>query len=126
MRIRLEWARGAVTATLDDTPTARALYEALPCEARANTWGKEVYFDVPVKAPLEPDARQVVDPGAVCFWAQGCSLALPFGPTPVSTGSECRLVTAVNVLGRLDADPNVLATVMDGDAIRVDRAEDKR
>lgn len=41
---------------------------------------------MPLKALLESDSQQVVDPGTVCFWVQGSSLALPFGPTPVSKG----------------------------------------
>ncbi|MFO1352975.1 MAG: cyclophilin-like fold protein [Gammaproteobacteria bacterium] len=119
-RIRLSWADHAVTATLADTPTARKLLAALPCEAAANTWGDEVYFRVPVQAALEPDARQVVDPGTVCFWVEGQSLALPFGPTPISHGDECRLVSRVNVLGKLDGDPKLLGTIKSGALIRVE------
>jgi hypothetical protein len=123
-RIRISWPKGALTAVLRDTPTAEKLLAALPCEASANTWGDEVYFSIPVKAKLEPDARQVVDPGTVCFWVQGSSLALPFGPTPVSEGDECRLVTAVNVLGAFEGDARTLKTVRDGDAVRVERVSD--
>jgi hypothetical protein len=83
-----------------------------------------VYFEVPVEAALAPDARQVVEPGAVCFWVQGSSLALPFGPTPVSRGDECRLVTEVNVLGRIEGDPKELGKVRAGEVIRVERVED--
>jgi hypothetical protein len=122
-KIRISWPKGAVTATLQDTPSARALLAALPCESSANTWGEEVYFSLPVKAKLEPDARQVVDPGTVCFWVQGSSLALPFGPTPVSKGSECRLVTEVNVLGSIEGDARKLASVRDGDRIKVEAAD---
>jgi len=122
-RIRISWPGGALTASLQDTPTARQVLAALPCESSASTWGDEVYFSLPVKAKLEPDARQVVDPGAVCFWVQGSSLALPFGPTPVSRGSECRLVTDVNVLGNIEGDPRRLASVRDGDQIKVEVAQ---
>jgi len=93
---------------------------ALPCETSANTWGEEVYFSLPVAAQLEPDAQQVVDPGSVCFWVDGAALALPFGPTPVSKGRECRLVTKCNVLGKIAGDPGKLKSVRDGDAIRVE------
>ncbi|HSD61291.1 MAG TPA: cyclophilin-like fold protein [Burkholderiales bacterium] len=119
-RIRIRWPRGEATASLLDTPTAARVVKALPCESSANTWGEEVYFSLPVSAGLEPDARQVVDPGAVCFWVEGRSLALPYGPTPVSKGDECRLVAKVNVLGMLEGDPRVLAGVRDGDPIRVE------
>ena len=123
MKIRIIWDRGAVVGVLDDTPTARKLLAVLPCESTANTWGEEVYFTVPFGAELEPDARQVVPPGTVCFWVEGQSLAVPFGPTPVSRGIECRLVTKVNVLGRIEGDPRVLKSVRDGDTIRVEVVE---
>jgi hypothetical protein len=123
MRIFLTWPQGQVTARLLDTPTARALAAALPFESSAHTWGEEVYFETPVDAALEPDARQVVDPGTVCFWVEGQSLALPFGPTPVSRGAECRLVAPVNVLGQLEGDPRALAAIRAGDRPRVECVE---
>jgi hypothetical protein len=122
MRILIRWNSGEIVGVLDDTPTSRKLLDALPCTSRANTWGDEVYFSVPVKAELEPDASQIVDPGTICFWTQGSSLAIPFGPTPASEGDECRLVTKVNILGRLEGDAKVLGSVRDGDEIHVERA----
>ena len=118
--IRIAWDGGAVTADLRDTPTAAALLAALPCQARASTWGEEVYFELPVDAVLEPDARQVVDPGTVCFWVEGSALALPFGRTPVSKGNESRLVTRCNVVGKIAGDARVLRGVKDGAKIRVE------
>ncbi len=123
MRIRISWQTGAVEAIIDSTPTAKKVWEALPCSASASTWGEEVYFEMPVTAELEPDARQVVDKGAICFWVEGRSLALPYGPTPISQGDECRLVSEVNVLGRIDGDARVLTEVIDGASIKVERVE---
>jgi hypothetical protein len=120
MKIRISWGKQEVFGVLNDTPTAKRLFESLPCSSTANTWGEEVYFSVPVQADLDLDAREVVPPGAICFWVQGSSLAIPFGPTPVSRGDECRLVTKVNVLGQLEGDPRVLKSVRDGDKIRVE------
>ena len=79
---------------------------------------------MPVSAALEPDAQQVVPPGTIRFWVQGKSLAIPFGPTPVSRSNECRLVTKVNLLGKLEGDPRVLKSVRDGDDIRVGLANE--
>ena len=123
MRIRISWQTGAVEAIIDSTATAKKVWEALPCSASASTWGEEVYFEMPVTAELEPDARQVVDKGAVCFWVEGRSLALPYGPTPISQGDECRLISEVNVLGRIDGDARVLTEVVDGASIKVERVE---
>ncbi|MGW4565023.1 cyclophilin-like fold protein [Streptomyces sp. NPDC004561] len=135
MQIRISWPAGNVTATLDSTtPTAQALAKALPLTSAARTWGEEVYFDTGVSVSRETDARQVVEPGTVAFWTDGDALALPYGPTPISRGwglprtefgGECRLASPCNVLGRLDADAQVLATVRDGDPVRVELMDDQ-
>ena len=124
MQIRISWPADHLTATLDDTPTSRALVKALPLTASANTWGEEVYFDTGVSVELEDDAEQVVDPGTVAFWTDGDALALPYGPTPISRGEECRLASPCNLLGSLDDDPRRLATVRNGDPIRVELVAD--
>ncbi|MDG9693083.1 hypothetical protein CJI59_08725 [Streptomyces sp. Alain-F2R5] len=123
MEIRISWPAGHLTAALDDTPTAQALAKALPITASAHTWGEEVYFDTGVSVSRETDARQVVEPGTVAFWTDGDALALPYGPTPISRGAECRLASPCNVLGRLDGNPRLLATVRDGDPVRVERVD---
>lgn len=120
-RIRIAWKGGEVIANLRDNSSANQLLKILPCEASANTWGEEVYFELPLKLPLEADAQQVVEPGTVCFWVEGHSLALPFGPTPASKGKESRLVTRCNVLGSVAGDPRELKKVKAGTAIRVEQ-----
>ena len=120
MRIRISWDNGEVFGVLTDTPTANKLLQALPCSSSANTWGEEVYFSTPVRTVLETDAQQVVPPGTICFWVEGQSLAIPFGPTPISQGNECRLVAKVNLLGKLEGNPRVLKSIRDGDKIRVE------
>ncbi|GAA2817203.1 cyclophilin-like fold protein [Kitasatospora paracochleata] len=122
MRIRILWPAGQATAELRSTPTAEALWAVLPISSRANTWGDEVYFDTAVSVAREADAAQVVEPGTVAFWTDGDSLALPYGPTPISRDGECRLASACNILGVLDQDPQVLRTVRSGDSIRVEQA----
>ncbi|WP_336321110.1 cyclophilin-like fold protein [Streptomyces lavendofoliae] len=122
MQIRISWPAGQVTATLDETPTAKALAAVLPITSTAHTWGEEVYFETPASPALEAGARQVVEPGTVAFWTEGDALALPYGPTPISRGEESRLASPCNVLGRIDGDPRALATVRPGDPIRVEPA----
>jgi hypothetical protein len=123
-RIHITWDKGEVYAQLRDTPTTRELIAALPIESHAHTWGDEVYFATPVKAEKEDDAQQVVDPGTVCFWVEGQSLALPFGPTPISHGDECRLAARVNILGTVEGDAKVLGSIEAGDTVKVCLAEE--
>ncbi|BCM68124.1 hypothetical protein EASAB2608_03458 [Streptomyces sp. EAS-AB2608] len=125
MQIRISWPAGNITATLDaSTPTTQALAKALPLASTARTWGEEVYFDTGVSVSRATDARQVVEPGTVAFWTDGDALALPYGPTPISQGEECRLASPCNVLGSVDGDAGLLATVRAGDPIRVELIED--
>jgi hypothetical protein len=65
-----------------------------------------------------------VAPGTVAFWTDGDALALPYGPTLISQGDKCRLASPCNVLGRLNGDPRLLATVRDGDPVRVELVDE--
>jgi hypothetical protein len=121
MKLFLKSGSLSLTLDLKDTPTSRAVFEAAPFEGRAQTWGDEVYFETPVSATLESDAKQVVDPGTVCFWTQGDALALPFGRTPISTDERPKLANPCNVLGSI-ADFASLRKIKSGDKVRVERA----
>jgi hypothetical protein len=122
MKLRIDAAGLSFEVILEETPTAKALLAAVPFEARAQTWGEEVYFSTPVSAKLEADARQIVEPGTVCFWTEGDAIALPWGRTPISTDDRPKLASRCNVLGRLDGDPRELQKVRSGDKISVSKA----
>ena len=121
MKLCLKFKAERLEVDLFDTPTAKALIEALPFEARAETWGEEVYFATPVKAKLEKDARQIVEPGTVCFWTEGDAIALPYGRTPISTDERPKLASRCNVLGKIVGDPKRLHSVKGGETVRAEK-----
>lgn len=112
-----------IRADLRDTPTAAALWAAVPFESRALTWGEEVYFETPVKAKREADARDLVTAGELAFWIEGSAIAIGFGRTPISGPGEIRLASPTNIWGRALDDVRSLKTVRAGAAIKVERVD---
>ena len=113
-----------IRAELLDTPTADAIWSALPFESKAQIWGEEVYFTAPVVTQLEQDAKDVVEPGELAFWVQGSAIAIGFGPTPVSCGDEIRLVEPTNIWGKALDDVKQLGRIQAGAPIRVEANTD--
>lgn len=122
-RIRITVGGVELTAELLDTPTADAVYDSLPIESEARTWGEEVYFSTPVRVTREADARDVMKPGEIAFWVEGSAIAIGYGRTPVSRGDEIRLVARTNVFARALDDVRKLAAAGDGEPVRVEAAD---
>ena len=110
-------------ASLNESRTAGLLWDALPLEASANTWGDEIYFRIAVQADEEEGASDVVDMGAVAYWPPGQALCLFFGRTPASRGDEIRAASAVNVMGAIEGDAAVLKQVRSDARVVVDRIQ---
>mgnify|MGYP000569066247 CR=1 FL=1 len=118
-RIRITAGSVSVTAELNDSRTAEAVWQALPIEARAATWGDEIYFAIPLSLS-EENAQETVALGDLGYWPPGKAFCIFFGPTPASRGGEIRPASPVNVLGRVLGDPTLLRAVRAGETVRVE------
>ena len=118
--IRITAGQVVVTAELNDSKTAAAIWEALPIEAKADTWGDEIYFGIPVRAEADA-AKEVVALGDLAFWPPGHAFCIFFGPTPASRGDEIRPASPVNVVGRVHGDATVFKKVRAGTRVTLER-----
>ena len=110
-----------VSAELNDTDAAEAVWNALPFSASGNTWGDEIYFRIPVAAEPE-ELQEVVDFGDLAYWPPGSAFCIFFGPTPASRGDEIRPASAVAVIGRITGDAAQLRQVSAGTAVTITAA----
>lgn len=118
--IKIKIGNIELDAELNESKTAKLVWEALPLEANGQTWGEEIYFRIPVDAPLErPQAT--VDLGDVGYWPNGHAFCIFYGKTPVSGDREIVPASPVDVIGRVTSDVSILKTVTDPGRISVDR-----
>ncbi len=112
-KIRITAGDVQAEAGLWESPTAGLLWDALPLTGRANLWGEEIYFEIPIDAPAEPGAREEMAVGEIAFWPPGKAFCIFFGPTPASP---------VNPLGKTMGDPKQFMGVPSGAEIRIERS----
>ena len=111
----------SLEAELFDTPCARAIAGALPISAVPNEWGDEFYFEIPVAEPLDNTATTAVKVGDIGYWPPGNALAIFFGPTPMSKGSDPVPASAVNLVGAISGDASILKRAKGAPEIRIAR-----
>ena len=123
--VKIKITSGGVTAfaELNDSPTAQAIWDTLPIQAQANTWGDEIYFAIPVRRGQEQGAREVVQMGELGYWPPGHAFCIFFGRTPASHGDEIRAASAVNIIGTVEGDARVFKKVKDGTEITLSKTD---
>ena len=120
-KISITAGQTQVEAELNDTPTATFIADVLPIKAKAQRWGGEIYFSIPVTADLEPDCREVLEAGELGYWPTGKAFCIFFGPTPASSGNEIRAASAVNIIGAMKSDLSELWDVPDGAQVSIEK-----
>jgi hypothetical protein len=114
----------SLPAELNDSPTAQEIWRLLPIEGTANTWGDEIYFEIPLTADQASDARADVTVGELGYWPMGRAFCIFFGPTPASTDERPRAYSPVNIIGRVSGDATQLRAISDGTPVRITRHEE--
>ena len=122
-KINISVGNVSLEAEMLDTPTASKILEVLPFESKANVWGDEIYFDIPLILEHEPDARADVEVGDLAYWPAGPAFCIFFGPTPVSAGDQPRAYSPVNVFGKVLGDTGQFRTVSGGAVIKITLVE---
>ena len=120
-KIRILAGSVTVEAELFDTECAKAIVRKLPIEAVPNEWGDEFYFTIPVKLPLDATATGKVKIGDIGYWPPGQALAIFFGRTPMSTGSDPVPASEVNLVGRIAGDALLLSKAKGASKIRIEQ-----
>jgi hypothetical protein len=121
-RILITAGSVTVEADLNDSPTAQAIWEALPIKERGNRWGEEIYFGIPVQQPLAEDARAEMAVGELGYWPPGNAFCIFFGRTPASVDDQPRAASPVNPIGQVVDDATVLTKVRDGETVTLEEA----
>ena len=109
-------------AELNDSETASRILAELPIWSGFNTWGDEIYFQIPVTADPE-DPRETVESGDLAYWPPGKAFCIFYGPTPASEGDEIRPASPVNPVGRVLSGVEALKEASRSDGITIEKSD---
>ena len=112
----------ALDAELNDSETASGILAELPISSGFNTWGDEIYFQIPVTADPE-DPQETVEAGDLAYWPPGKAFCIFYGPTPASEGDEIRPASPVNPVGRVLSGVEALKTASRADRISIETSD---
>jgi len=121
-KIRISCEGRTFFAQLNAFQSSRKIWDALPIKSCVNTWGDEIYFEIPVSCGVENGyAKETVELGDVGYWPKGKCFCIFFGMTPMSKKGKIRPASTVNVLGKIDGGLKELKKVRDGSEISMER-----
>lgn len=120
MEIKITIGNLVMRGELNNTLTARKIAEVLPLERTFNTWGEEIYFEIPIDAELDESAKKEVNLGDLGFWPTGQAFCIFFGQTPISSSGKILPASPVNIIGRVVGDATKFKDVMNEKGISIE------
>jgi hypothetical protein len=103
-----------ITAKLDEiSPIADTVYRMLPLCSRINTWGDELYFPLNLNRGLNSPTHNV-NLGDIAYSRVYDAFCIFYGKTPISTKNKIFPNSPVDIIGRLDQDPEILKDLLSG------------
>ncbi len=109
-----------------DSLLSEKILDIIPYEGTVNTWGEEIYFNIPLRTTIERE-QEVVSLGDVGYWPDGSCLCLFFGPTPASSvPGEIRPASPVEVVGSIVGDLDPLKTIPANTPVKITKPDPER
>ena len=122
-KIKINFLNNFIIVELNNTDTAKKIYDSCPLRSITNTWGNEIYFETAIKVTKDKTAKDIINLGEIAYWVEGSSIAIGFGPTPISKADEIRLVTKANIIGKTKSNLSLLGMVNSGEIVIVERMD---
>lgn len=121
-RILLRSNDERVILRMNNDQFLQKLGEILPFESRSSTWGKELYFAVPIEEFHGDGSTLDVAVGDVAYWPHGNSLAIFYGATPHSDGEKPVPPDEVEIVGAVEQGLSQLRTIGAGKTLSLETA----
>lgn len=121
-RINIQFNNLSFEGILNDSNTSNLIWDSLPINSSASTWGDEIYFSIPVSDD-EDNPKEVVELGELGYWPPGNAFCIFFGLTPASSEGEIRPASPVNILGNIVGELDALKKVSSGESVKISRKD---
>jgi len=99
---------------LNDTDTAKKIYDILPLRKQGRFWGNEIYFPIPMAVKNE-NPTEVLEIGDLAYWPRGNGFCIFYGQTPASTDKRPRPANPVTKVGKMKGDLEQLKSINDAE-----------
>jgi len=119
-KIKIKAGNVEVKGELKETSLAEKIFISLPFSSKANIWGDEIYFEIPVDEKVKNGVKEV-EKGDIAYWPDGKCMCLFFGPTPISRSGKIIPASEVEVLGKITEGIENLKEVSAGEEIVVEK-----